>query len=108
MESNYHKKDGRAGMGAVELNPSIEFKLDEFSQFVTEVLPGFSIPIFLRIREKLEITGSQKIRKVNLRKDGYNLNKIQDPVYFWDSSRKTYVPFDDKLYQDILNGKIIL
>ena len=102
------QKDGRAGMGAVELNPSIEFKLDEFSQFVTEVLPGFSIPIFLRIREKLEITGSQKIRKVNLRKDGYNLNKIQDPVYFWDSSRKTYVPFDDKLYQDIVNGKIIL
>jgi len=101
------QKDGKAGMGAIKLNPSKEFKLDEFSQFVTEVLPNFSIPIFLRIREDLEITGSQKIRKVNLRKEGYNLDKIQDPVYFWDSSRKIYVAFDDSLYQEILNGKII-
>jgi len=102
------QKDGKAGMGALELNPSKEFNLDEFSQFVTEVLPSYSIPIFLRIREELEVTGSQKIRKVNLRKDGYNLDKIRDPIYFWDASRKVYVPFDDKLYQDIVNGKIIL
>ncbi|MFW9873145.1 MAG: AMP-binding protein [Candidatus Thorarchaeota archaeon] len=98
--------EGKAGMAAIKLEPTIEFNPDEISRFVIEVLPKYSIPIFIRLREQLEVTGSKKIRKANLRREGYNINEIDEPLYFWDSSIKKYIPFDSFKYQEILEDKI--
>jgi acyl-CoA synthetase (AMP-forming)/AMP-acid ligase II len=98
--------EGKAGMAAIKIDPSIGFNEDEISRFVLEVLPKYSIPIFIRLKQKLEITGSKKIQKANLRKEGFNLNEIDEPMYLWDSSIKKYILFDQEKYQDILNGKI--
>ena len=98
--------EGKAGMAAIKLNQSLKFEIDDFSRFVVDVLPGYSIPMFIRIRDDLETTGPYKIKKVDLRKEAYNVNIIQDPLNFWDSSRKKYVPFTNSLYQDIMDGKL--
>lgn len=58
--------EGKAGMAAIKPDPTIGFKPDEISRFVIDVLPKYSIPIFIRIRQQLEVTGSKKIRKANL------------------------------------------
>ncbi len=98
--------EGKAGMAAIKFDLSLGFKADDISRFVIEVLPKYSIPIFIRIRQQLEVTGSNKIKKSNLRKEGYNLNDIKDPIYFWDSLIKKYIQFDSSKYQEIINGKI--
>ena len=98
--------EGKAGMAAIKLNQSIKFEIDDFSKFVVDVLPGYSIPMFIRIRDDLETTGPYKIKKVDLRKEAYIVNTIQDPLNFWDSSMKKYVPFTNSLYQDLMDGKI--
>lgn len=98
--------EGKAGMAAIKLDPNMGFKPDEISRFVTEVLPKYSIPIFIRIRQQLELTGSKKIRKSNLRKEGFNLNEITEPMYFWDSKISKYIEFNQAKYQEIVNGKI--
>ena len=100
--------EGKAGMAAIKIDPSLGFNEDEISRFVLEVLPKYSIPIFIRLKQKLEITGSKKIQKANLRKEGFNLNEIDEPMYLWDSSIKKYILFDQEKYQDILDGKIKL
>jgi len=98
--------EGKAGMAAIKLNSSIKFNLDELSRFVVDVLPNYSIPIFVRLCDNLEITGPYKIKKVNLRNEAYNLKVIQDPLNFWDTTMKKYVPFTDMLYQDLMDGNL--
>lgn len=98
--------EGKAGMAAVTLDSSIKFDLDELSQFILNSLPNYSIPIFIRIMEELETTTSSfKIVKTKLRKETYDLNVVNDPMYFWDSSTKKYVPITETLYQNIKEGK---
>ncbi|MFX0138667.1 MAG: long-chain-acyl-CoA synthetase [Candidatus Hodarchaeota archaeon] len=98
--------EGKAGMAAIKLHDLIKFDIVEFSQFITEVLPKYAIPVFIRIRDELELTGPMKIKKVNLRKEAYEIDKIKDPLYFWDSRNKKYAPFSKVEYNDLLEGKI--
>ncbi len=98
--------EGKAGMASITLDPAIKFEINNFSRFIVEVLPTYSIPIFIRKCDELETTsGSFKLKKFNLRKEGYNEN-IKDPLYFWDSHIKEYIPFIKSVHQKIMEGKI--
>ncbi|KKK43328.1 hypothetical protein LCGC14_0482110 [marine sediment metagenome] len=98
--------DGKAGMAAIKLESKIDFDRDRFSTYVSENLPPYSIPIFLRIQDELEFTGTHKLRKVNLRKEGYNIEIVKETIYYWDNSSKNYKAFDKEIYQDLLNDKL--
>jgi len=102
------KHEGKAGMASIKFDQTIGFNSEEISSFVLKTLPKYSIPIFIRSCQKLELTGSNKIRKTKLRKEGYNINQIKDPLYFWNASEKKYIPFDKFKYQEILEGKIMI
>ncbi|MHA2006573.1 MAG: long-chain-acyl-CoA synthetase [Promethearchaeota archaeon] len=102
------KSDGKAGMICIKLENNQSLNTDLFSQFVIKNLPKYSIPLFIRIKDELEFTGTHKLRKVNLRKQGYNLDKIEDPVYFWDSVSNRYKKFEEEQYQGLLSGKLKL
>ena len=96
--------EGKAGMASVKLNPSKEFNIDEFSKFVSEVLPSYSVPVFLRIAQELETTGSLKIRKVNLRKEAYDIEKIEDEIYFWAPSKRKYILLTAEIHSELKAG----
>ncbi|MFX1276941.1 MAG: long-chain-acyl-CoA synthetase [Promethearchaeota archaeon] len=97
--------EGRAGMAAINLNPSMKFDLKDLSHFVNEVLPSYAIPVFIRIKEeKLETTGTFKIKKVKLRDDAYNVNIISDPMYIWAPSNKKYITLNKAIYKSIMDG----
>jgi len=98
--------EGKAGMAAINLNPSINFEIDDFSRFVVEVLPSYSIPRFFRFCDELETTGPEKIKKTDLRKEAYNIEIIKDPLFFWDSKKKQYMTLNNSVYQKIKEGKI--
>ncbi|MHA2324188.1 MAG: AMP-binding protein [Promethearchaeota archaeon] len=94
--------DGKAGMAALKIVKNLDFDPDQFSRFVVENLPHYSIPVFLRIKDELEFTGTHKLRKVNLRKEGYNVEIVKEPLFFWDNSTKNYKVFDKTEYQKFL------
>ncbi|MHA2049669.1 MAG: AMP-binding protein [Promethearchaeota archaeon] len=100
--------EGKAGMAALKIHPEIGFKPNDISGFVLKVLPKYSIPLFIRIRQDIEVTGSKKIRKSPLRKEGYNINEIDDPLYFWEPLLKHYIEFDLSVYKKIMDGKLEL
>jgi len=99
------KHDGKAGMAAIKLRPSTEFKPNEFATFIIDRLPKYSIPIFVRVQRELELTGTLKLRKVSLRKQGYDIEKIKDPIYLWNSSSQSYELLDQDEYSAIMAGK---
>ena len=97
--------EGKAGMVSILLK-SDSFDVGGFSKFVIESLPKYAIPIFLRIREDLDLTGTLKITKINLRKEGYDISKIKDPLFFWDSSKNLYIKFKADYHQKLIKGKL--
>lgn len=51
-------------------------------------------------------TGTFKMPKIKLQKEGYDFYNIKDPLYFLDMQKKKYVRIDEQVYQDIINGNI--
>ncbi len=100
--------DGKGGMAAITLNNSENFDIKKFSKFLNNSLPRYAIPVFIRIRKDLETTGTFKLRRVNLRKEGYNPNQIPDPLYIWDSKTKCLNKLTAENYQAIGTGDIRL
>jgi citronellyl-CoA synthetase len=98
--------DGKAGMVSIKLDNQKSFDTDLFSQFVVKNLPKYAIPLFIRIKDELEFTGTHKLRKVNLKKEGFNINAIKDQLYFWDSSKRKYRLLNKDEYENILVGNI--
>ncbi|MGQ4873891.1 MAG: AMP-binding enzyme [Promethearchaeia archaeon] len=97
---------GISGMASIKLNKSIRFDINEFSKFVLKGFPSYAIPLFIRFKEKFELTGLLKIKKISLQKEAYDLSKIKDPIYFWNSLKNKYEKLTPSIYEDIKSGKI--
>ena len=99
------KSEGRAGMVAFNCNLD-EFNWDDFSSFVIEKLPSYAQPIFVRIIEELETTGTFKLKKNDLREESYHLDKVNgNQVFIKKPGQNTYVPLDRDFYEVIESGQ---
>jgi citronellyl-CoA synthetase len=99
------KADGRAGMAAIVLRDnSVPLDLDAFSRHVTRELPHFARPVFLRIQSEMDTTGTFKMVKGDLRKQGYDLEQVSDPVYVMKPGSERYEPLDAKFLARIKAG----
>lgn len=100
--------EGRIGMAAVTLNAGEEFdSVDTYNQ-VVNYLPAYARPRFIRLQSSLELTGTFKMKKVRLVEEGFSPSAIEDPLYFLDSEKKTYVPLTEEIYSSIASRDIKL
>ncbi|MBT4264906.1 MAG: long-chain-acyl-CoA synthetase [Deltaproteobacteria bacterium] len=98
--------DGRLGMVAVlpHAKPD-EFDLEGFGRLLSASLPAYAIPRFMRFKTEFEMTPTHKIKKVGLREDGFDLNKIDDPIFVLLPGRDTYQPLTEAIAAEILEGR---
>ena len=92
--------DGRAGMAAV--SGVGEPELREICSTLAASLPLYARPVFLRLCGAIERTGTFKLRKEHLAKQGYAA--AADPVWFIDWRTMTLVPCDDVFRQHVAAG----
>ncbi|XP_029138817.1 very long-chain acyl-CoA synthetase isoform X2 [Protobothrops mucrosquamatus] len=97
--------EGKIGMAAMRLKDGCPFDGKKLFIHTKDYLPSYAIPRFIRIQEKLEITGTFKQRKGQLVKDGFNPANINDPFFFLDDSEKNYIPMTEEIYCSILEKK---
>jgi len=98
--------DGRLGMTAVI--PFCEFEAFDFRSFaahLSENLPAYAIPRFLRLKKEFETTATHKIKKVLLQKERFDIKLVKDPLYVLIPGQDNFVPLTDELYDEIQNGK---
>lgn len=98
--------DGRAGMAALVTGP--EFKLDGFVTFLEHHLPSYARPIFIRLQNELEATGTFKVKKINLVREGFDPSRIKDPMLFLKPDSNLYEPLDETAFKQIMNQEIRL
>jgi len=97
--------EGRAGMAVIP-DPERMVDLDTLHSGVTEKLPSYARPMFVRFVKELTSTGTHKLKKVDLQKEGFNVEKTSDEVYMLDSKTKSYKKLDKETYNNILNGNV--
>ncbi|XP_063782376.1 long-chain fatty acid transport protein 2-like isoform X1 [Pseudophryne corroboree] len=102
----YH--EGRIGMVSIKLKEGQSFNGEKLYKQVSEYLPTYARPRFVRIQDTMEVTGTYKQRKVELVKEGFNPLTIKDPLYFLDDSIERYKPMDSMIYNAILEKRLKL
>ncbi|XP_054742753.1 long-chain fatty acid transport protein 4-like [Anastrepha obliqua] len=95
--------EGRAGMAAI-YDPERQVDLERFAQDISKVLPAYARPQFIRFLTKIDITGTYKLRKVDLQKEGYNPNILQDAIYYRTASG-TYEILTSEIFEKISRGE---
>ncbi|KAH0503339.1 Very long-chain acyl-CoA synthetase [Microtus ochrogaster] len=93
--------EGRVGMASIKMKENYEFNGKKLFQHISEYLPSYARPRFLRLQDTIEITGTFKHRKVTLMEEGFNPTVIKDALYFMDDTAKTYVPMTEDIYNAI-------
>ena len=95
--------DGRAGMAAVKLREGSAFDGKALAGKLFDLLPGYAIPLFIRIVPSLETTSTFKSRKVDLRDQGFG-SDVGDPLYVLAGRREGYLPFFDGFPAEVAAG----
>jgi len=99
--------DGKAGMVAIE-DEKEEVNLEEFYLGANKVLPSYARPLFVRLTNQISMTGTHKLAKSKLKREGFDMNLVQEPLYVVDHSNKSYKRVTREIYDDIIAGKIRL
>ena len=95
---------GRAGMAAIQLKEGTDFDGKALAKAVYEHLPGYAVPLFVRVVESLEYTSTFKSKKVDLREQGYGPD-VDDPIYVLSGRDEGYVEFYDSYPDEVASGK---
>ncbi|OMC49832.1 long-chain-acyl-CoA synthetase FadD6 [Mycobacterium sp. IS-1264] len=95
---------GRAGMAAVKLRDGAEFDGKSLAGAVYGQLPGYALPLFVRVVSALEQTTTFKSRKVELREQAYGPD-VDDPLFVLAGRDEGYVPYYDEYPDEVAAGK---
>ena len=96
--------DGRAGMAAICLSDGAELDLEGLAKYVDRELPAYARPVFLRIQENFDLTGTFKLVKGDLKRESFNIDQFSDPVYVMKPRTTSYVPLDAQYLASIREG----
>ena len=98
--------EGRAGMAAVVLGPSGELDGEALFERIDRDLPIYARPAFVRIQDAPEVTGTFKLRKVDLQRQGFDPARVNDPILYRDDARRSYRHLDSPAHQRVLAGDV--
>ncbi|RMZ77066.1 hypothetical protein DV738_g4617, partial [Chaetothyriales sp. CBS 135597] len=113
--------DGRAGCVAIVPAEGItwdKFDFKGLAEHALAVLPKYAVPLFIRLATQLDYTGTMKMQKGRLRAEGIDLDKIaegarernEEPerLYWLPPGTQEYVPYEQKDWEAIKEGRIKL
>ncbi len=95
---------GRAGMAALTLRDGAALDGAGLAKHLYDKLPGYAIPLFLRIVDTLEHTSTFKSRKVGLREQAYGPD-VEDPLFVLAGRTEGYVPYYDSYPKEVAEGQ---
>ena len=98
--------DGKAGM--VALVPGEGFELAALRDHVHARLPAYARPLFIRLQASIDATSTFKQKKLDLVREGFDPDRVGDPLYFDDAQAGRYVPLDAALRAAICSGSVRL
>lgn len=93
---------------AAILDTENDLDLDGLAAELTQILPSYARPLFIRLVCTIDLTGTYKLRKVDYQKEGFDITTIRDPLYIFDSKTARYTPLTAHIYQQLNTGQLRL
>ena len=98
--------NGRAGMAAITLAEGVQqLDLAAFTAHVRRELPPYARPVFVRLRPAMELTGTYKMVKGDLKREGYDISAVTDPVYVMKPGAEGYERLDAEYLEAVRDGR---
>lgn len=102
--------EGKGGMAMVQLDGSADsFDFDGLLDHLRHELPGYAIPLFLRIRnQESSKTSTLKFHKYEYQQEAFHLDKVpeSDTIYHLSSTTKKYVELTREDYELIMQQRV--
>ncbi len=98
--------EGRAGMATVVAEEPLD--LAGLRKHLVSRLPAYARPLFLRVRNDVEVTGTFKYSKTDLVRQGFDPVASNDVLYFDNTESEAFTRLDKELYNRIQVGSIRL
>lgn len=95
--------EGRAGMAAIE-DPDDVIDVKFISSKLPDVLPSYARPVFLRVTNAVDTTGTFKFQKTRFRKEGFDFSIVKDKLFFLDSKFGEYCVLTGEIHRKIVDG----
>ncbi|MBF0099681.1 MAG: long-chain-acyl-CoA synthetase [Desulfobacterales bacterium] len=92
--------EGRVGVVAVELRQDHEFNGQQLYSHVRAHLTASACPRVVRVVSKIETTPTMKFKTYMLQQEGIDPQRIQSPLFIYDSKAKTYRPMKPEDYPE--------
>lgn len=93
---------------AAIVDPHNTLDLYLLSNSLKNNLPSYAVPVFIRIMDSVPVTGTFKLKKVELQAEGYDVNRVKGRIYFYDTKLKKYIELTKDVYEKIINGTLTL
>ncbi len=93
--------EGRAGMATLTMQSDGAFDPGAFHEYAEQRLPAYAVPAFLRLLPQVEVTGTFKLLKTDLKRAGFNPELVSDPLYYRDPVDRTYRLVTKEVYDRI-------
>ncbi|XP_047041487.1 long-chain fatty acid transport protein 4-like [Helicoverpa zea] len=100
--------EGRAGMcGIVDVDGTLDLEI--LARNLARDLPVYARPVFIRVMDSLDMTGTFKMKKTDLQKDSFDPKLAKkDKLYYLDVKQGRYLPLGIEEYEKIISGQIRL
>ena len=98
--------DGRAGMAALNVEDPQKIDLVGLRAHIAAHLPIYARPVFLRLKNDLELTGTFKQKKTTLMAEGFDTTQTADPIFFDDRILGAYRRIADDFADQIRRGVV--
>ena len=74
-------RDGRCGMLYLTQKDAGKLDLDGLAAHMRDKLPAYAVPRFIRIGQKVDVTGTFKFQKSKLKNAAYKVDEVEDALY---------------------------
>ncbi|MDH4872892.1 long-chain-acyl-CoA synthetase [Pseudomonas sp. BN515] len=96
--------NGRCGMAALRLGSGAQLDGQALAVHLDRELPAYASPLFVRLLAEVETTGTFKYRKTDLKKQAYDPDAVNEPLFARLPGEAHFRPLDGPLYQAIQRG----
>jgi len=97
-------EEGKCGMAAVKCSEGSDFGVERLGEYLVQNLAGFARPVFVRLVERLDYTGTFKIQKTRLVQEAYDLRTVKDRVFYLESRTQVYKELTAEVCEGIRSG----
>ena len=96
--------NGRCGMAALRLSAGTRLDAPALAAYLDQAMPAYAAPVFIRLLGEVDVTGTFKYKKSDLKKTAYDPAQTSDPLFVRLPGSKVYEALSKALYGKIHKG----